>query len=71
MQLLSKNKLPHQLDISVMLTPVLVILIPFAVNDSKNRWHDKITFFFSNFLLFYADVPIRMENLRGKKMRKQ
>jgi len=39
------------LAISVMLTPVSVILTPLAENGSKNRKYDNITLFFLNSLL--------------------
>ena len=45
------NLINIQLDISVMLTPVSVILTPLAENGSKNRKYDNITLFFLNSLL--------------------
>ena len=40
-----------KVDISVMLTPISVILTPLTKNGSKNLEHDRFTVFFLGFLL--------------------
>ncbi len=47
---LSSDAIGELLDISVMLTPISVILTPLTENGSKNRKHDNITSFFLNSL---------------------